>query len=259
VVKKSIAKPRSRSMISTPKSHNRHTLRSKAYRIWNRDELGTFEIAVLQRIAVLTDERSRQLEYVNSPTVNINSFEFKERSFLEGMPISSDELKRRELSAKHHQDVEGMKFAKHRSSRAYKRRMVREEKLLGGRRCLASLIKLNHCCGAHANVLSDEAELSRSQGLDQHPEGIRFFCADDIFMGRSQMMEAENQSKWLQDKCVATGTNSFTFDSIPICDRCFCELYQVKVFTYYNCNCNCVSSFIVCLFIVPYCIVLFVT
>lgn len=196
-----------------------HKKRLTALKLWNQDVLGSFEVATLSRLHHLTCQLDEQLSAVKDPVPILNSFEYRERQLLQGMPISKSDLKRREQAKLHNKEVLAQKELRRSNSKAFKRHGVKVEAKLGGRRCLISLIKINMCCG----------QKHKPSGTPD--QEVRFLCADDIFNCRAKMLEVDRR-KWLLEQCQTIGKGSFTYDrDIELCDDCFCELYDIKVLT----------------------------
>lgn len=188
--------------------------RTEALHLWKRDELGSFCVDTLTRLQVVKTERRTKKALIRSGSSVVKNFEYRERSAIKGYPISRTELERRQTEDDLRRAAQLKQAERLLNSRRKKKRDLLEASMLDSRSCLAALIGINQCCGG----ISDNDTVRP-----------RFLCADDIFVARSQILEAKSTASWIMSLCNTFGSQTFSFDSIPLCDACFCLLYDIKV------------------------------
>lgn len=199
--------------------NNKDDARKEALLLWKRDELGSFCLATLTRLDTLKAKRRQNKQILSRGSSSVKSFAYRERSAVKGLPVSQWELDRRQEEDLRRSKVEAKKAERQVKSKAQKKRQLREDDMFGNRKCLAALININNCCGKdcrHATLATSSPRTT-------------FFCADDIFVARSQILDEPSATKWFSKKCQSVGSNSFVFDSMPLCDACFSLLYGIKV------------------------------
>ena len=231
---------RKRSAITEPPSP-KQTSRQEALSLWRRDQKGSYEVSTLERLSVLRQQYDAMQSTLSTPVRKTNRFEFKERRYRQGIPLSNAEASRRAVARALSDEKEKKREARRLASKAHRSRMSKINAWLSPRRCLASLLNVNLCCGPGDCVESSGADLAVESGSDvsailddessdNGAANTTIFTADDIFTARSRVLEIVDVRNWILQQCNNAVGPSFKFGGLLLCESCFCVLHNIKVY-----------------------------
>ena len=210
--------------------------RQEALSLWRLDQQGSFEVACLKRFSFLREQYDTIQTSLSTPVRKANRFEYKERRYRQGIPLSKVEASRREAERALCLEKEKKRETRRVASKDYKKRMSRTNNWLSPRRCLSALLRVNLCCGPGDSYVdhgvtsgSDATPIFDQSSDSEHPDAnVPIFTADDVFSARTRVLESPNVRQWIWDQCNLAAP-SFKFGRLFLCESCFCELHNIKV------------------------------